>query len=683
MRKLATILLIAALSFLSMIIFSPKVKAQEWETTSTSATPSADRVLCSTKDSAGNPTELNDFAVNVSNITFNVDTGTFQYNVNVAWSRCNFKGDLSRAFAIYGPISICPISGWYGLNGTATDCVKYVGNPAYSPPSDLKCSEGRTNAQCTTADFNAAIIAEQDPSLLDIKNKRRYAQTFIIPNWTNVRNSSTSYSIIEQMCQYYKSVVFLTPIDVTGSRCENITITANWKKLPPPIQTSFDDVCNTKNAAQPDAFFRERGFASKDDASTKAWGWAYDGSVGSTNSTVRIYYNKDVPNKAQAFEDVRANSKRVDVNRARGIPEGVGFKVEVPLRFFDGNQHTASAFLLKNNTEIPLNGSPITFTCPKYFAPFLQTTQGNVISAGKISGQIRGLPGSMDPSLSEAEFLVVSLVGGGSPFCSQYKYVIGNPNSQDSNINERCKNGKYNASVPNIGSGDKFAIYEVLSSVYSNQAVNQSECQNPDNKQIGKAEANKLPDKDGTVVKLGTNCEEGLIYKIEGNLQIDRTVLTGGRVTIIVKGDVTIADQITADTTPRSNPKLVPSLAIVSTGNINIKPIGGGDLVDMNVLANLYSGGKIRTCAENSKLLDVNQCRQRLFIFGSVVSSLQSDFNRTFFQEASADQQPTELIKFNPLYTSAGIEDRWFRESSSNNSSFKVEDEIEELPPEF
>lgn len=450
------------------------------------------------------------------------------------------------------------------------------------------------------------------------------------------------------------------------------------------IQTSLDDVCDTRFAAQSDVFFQDRGFTSKADASTKAWGWAYDGSVGAGNSTVRIYYNKDVPNKAQAFEDVIANSSRPDINRARGIPQGVGFRAEVPLRFFDGNQHTASAFLLKGNTEIPLTDSPITFTCPKYFAPFLQTTQGNVISSGKISGQIRGLPGSIDPSLSEAEFLVVSLAGGGSPFCSQYKYVIGNPNSQDSNINERCKNGKYNASVPNIGSGDKFAIYEVLSSVYANQAVDQSVCQKEGDKQIGRADNNnKLPDKDGTVVKLGTNCEEGLIYKIEGNLQIDRTLLTGGRVTIIVKGDVTIADQITADTAPRSNPKLVPSLAIVSTGNINIKPIGGGDSVDMNVLANLYSGGKIRTCAENSKLLDVNQCRQRLFIFGSVVSSLQSDFNRTFFQETSADKKPAELIKFNPLYISAGIEDRWFRESSSNNSSFKVEDEIEELPPEF
>ena len=162
MRKIAKILFILSFSFVVLAFLQGKAEAQVWETTSTSASPTINRAAC-LKDAAGNLIVLNDFGVNISNVAFDVNTGTFKYKVNVAWSRCNPQGELSRAYAIYGPSSICPISGWYGLNGIATDCVKYVGNPAYSLPSDLNCSARRTNAQCTTEAFSAATVTKGGP----------------------------------------------------------------------------------------------------------------------------------------------------------------------------------------------------------------------------------------------------------------------------------------------------------------------------------------------------------------------------------------------------------------------------------------------------------------------------------------------------------------------------------------
>ncbi|MCX6804923.1 MAG: hypothetical protein NT111_02830, partial [Patescibacteria group bacterium] len=75
-----------------------------------------------------------------------------------------------------------------------------------------------------------------------------------------------------------------------------------------------------------------------------------------------------------------------------------------------------------------------------YFYPWLQTKGGDVVSNGKINGQISGdsYLGSRKPAQTdkEAEFLVVAAVGGGGPFCSTYNYILTNTSAKTS-----CSNG--------------------------------------------------------------------------------------------------------------------------------------------------------------------------------------------------------------------------------------------------
>ena len=203
--------------------------AAEYTFSPVSASPTANRTpLCTG--------ELNDFTAYISNQSFNQYSGTFSYYVNVQWGRCDFRGELSRAYAIFGSSSLCPNSGTYGDNGLAYDCVKYVGSPAYSKPSDLNCPAG-VNSACTTGAFNAAIVEQQDPGWwLNAPTSRAYLQTYTIPNWNAVKEQYRSYSVPSTtLCQYYKSVVFFEPVAVDNNRCLGMSISVSWAEIAPSV----------------------------------------------------------------------------------------------------------------------------------------------------------------------------------------------------------------------------------------------------------------------------------------------------------------------------------------------------------------------------------------------------------------------------------------------------------------
>ena len=193
-----------------------------------SATPTAHRGTCSG--------ELNDFTAYISNQDFNPYSGTFSYYVNVQWGRCNFRGELSRAYAIFGSSSLCPNSGTYGDNGLAYDCVKYIGSPAYSKPSDLN-GPNCVNAACITSPTNAEIIQQQDPSWwASAPTSRAYLQTYTIPNWNAVKEQYRSYSVPSTtLCQYYKNVIFLEPVAVDNNRCIDMSISVSWAEIAPSV----------------------------------------------------------------------------------------------------------------------------------------------------------------------------------------------------------------------------------------------------------------------------------------------------------------------------------------------------------------------------------------------------------------------------------------------------------------
>ena len=197
--------------------------AAEYTFSPVSATPTADRGTCGTG-------ELNGFTAYISNQSFNSTSGTFFYNVNVKWGRCNYAGEYSRAYAIFGSSSLCPNSGTYGDNGLAYDCVKYVGSPAYSKPSDLN-GPNCVNTACTTSAFNAAIVEQQYPDFpYPTSPSRTYSQSYTIPNWSNVISSSTSYSVpTTRMCQYYK-IAFPSWVAVDNNNCLDMSISVSWTK---------------------------------------------------------------------------------------------------------------------------------------------------------------------------------------------------------------------------------------------------------------------------------------------------------------------------------------------------------------------------------------------------------------------------------------------------------------------
>ena len=631
MKMLAKIFFVIAISFLSLTLVQGKAEAQEWETTSTSATPTSNRAAC-LKNAAGNPIELNDFGVNISNVTFNVDTGTFSYKVNVAWSRCNLQGELSRAYAIYGPTSICPISGWYGLNGTATDCVKYVGDPPYSPPSDLKCSGGRTNAQCTTSAFNAAIIAQQDPGFLDPNNKRSYAQTFTIPNWTNVRSGSTSYSIKEQMCQYYKSVVFFSPIDVTNNRCESINITANWrKKLPPPpsLDVSCTSDSNTENA----------------------------------KITVKAV-SSDPADKGAILikEDYDKNPPASDRNLSSST-----YTFDIDARFRDGRDHVYYVNFKDLNKSI-IFGPTSQCKLNTWYFPWLQTKQGDVIADGSITGQYLSdgisFPGARKDGFQgkEAEFLVISAVADGGPFCSTYNYILTNTSAAEG---QNCSNGGGYSFNPNSVDAPGVTVGKVFTGVqqaYSDNgggAAGSAAC--TDVSKVYTASALPSP---ATI-----NCTGSIIYKIAaGNL--GSVTVSKGRATIFVEGDLNITGNINyADNTAQGDPRLAPSLAIVASGNINI------DKGVSTIAASLYSNKKIDTCSDTI----INNCATRLIVQGSMSSREGYAFDRTYVD--TTNRTSAELINLGwqtVMFPPPGIESRYFY---NDFSSYKLD--TAEYQPRF
>ncbi|MSR68568.1 hypothetical protein EXS66_02165, partial [Candidatus Saccharibacteria bacterium] len=232
-HKLLLSLLFIVLSC-GMFFAMHKTSHAAWQVTSTSASPAAYRVYCNANYSPYN--EYHGFAVNVSNLSFDVTTGTFVYTVNLKWSRCTVDANLTRAYAIFGTASICPISGYYGPNGTVTDCVKYIGNPAYSPPSNLVCSSYggiATDAACLQDGTTASIISQNEPIFAygtTPAETKSYALSFTIPDWATVRAYNTSHSFTASMCQYFKRIYgptyVLSIVDVDS--CADIVVSASW-----------------------------------------------------------------------------------------------------------------------------------------------------------------------------------------------------------------------------------------------------------------------------------------------------------------------------------------------------------------------------------------------------------------------------------------------------------------------
>ncbi|MCX6806105.1 MAG: hypothetical protein NTY56_01525, partial [Patescibacteria group bacterium] len=257
----------------------------------------------------------------------------------------------------------------------------------------------------------------------------------------------------------------------------------------------------------------------------------------------------------------------------------------------------------------------------------------------------------------EAEFLVISAVGGGGPFCSTYKYILTNINSQSAN---NCGNGDgYNFNSTGI---DNDTVDRVIGGVKQAFADNGNSTTSATNNTcsangIATATVTTMP------TPISTTCPGGVIYKLSSGT-LGRTVLLQGRATIFVDGPLTITDDLFANRA-QADPRLAPALAIVVTGDINIASTVG--FID----AQLYSAKKINTCTATA-----NECSiKRLNVNGSLSAKTGVEFKRTYVEPSNLAvyREPAESIKMTGMHLAfppPGIDSRYFY---NNFSSYKLD----------
>jgi len=208
--------------------------------------------------------------------------------------------------------------------------------------------------------------------------------------------------------------------------------------------------------------------------------------------------------------------------------------------------------------------------------PWLQTTNGNVVANGTITGNSASdtLPGARVTTDKEVEFLIISKVGGDGPFCSRKNYILTNAEATGGT---NCSNGS-GYKVLNVYSLVDGGTDKVVAGVKAAYNDLPAACK------TDTALVSGIP----TSVDLA-DCPNGIIVKYTGT-NLGSYSLTKGRVTILVERDLTIGQNIGYGTTAYTNPRDVPNLAIVVKGNVKV--LSATPQVD----ASIYATGTISTC---------------------------------------------------------------------------------------
>lgn len=388
-------------------------------------------------------------------------------------------------------------------------------------------------------------------------------------------------------------------------------------------------------------------------------GWGIDMANQPKAPQIKVYEG------SQLLETLYGNVSGAETQRIRSnntaypnASDSTPYDIKVPLgeSFHSNIKRNLTYKLVINNgaDEITLGQDTVglgTDCNEPYFYPWLQTKQGNVVANGQINGQqdspnllgsIRSnFPSGKEKDFKEAEFLVISSVGGGGPFCSVYNYILTNEYSSSS-----CSNGTGYSVLnnPSLNIGDKDAVVQATLKAYSDIKSNNNGCaQDKTSQDMSK---NSIDTSD---------CSSGAVYKLTGGNSLGIINVKSGRVTIFVDGDLNINGDITTSTSlvPLSQ---LPSIAIVANGKINIAP--GVTTID----AVLYGADKIDTCSDPNSV----NCKQPLLINGMLVGKNGFSFDRTYYNELTPS--PAELVIFSPLSTvqvPPGIDSLYYRSVSS------------------
>ena len=311
-----------------------------------------------------------------------------------------------------------------------------------------------------------------------------------------------------------------------------------------------------------------------------------------------------------------------------------GFKQLLDKRFFDNTKHTMQPYIVQSNgTNIALsqfsvgpNGTSCT-DIPSYSFPWLQTRQGDVVSAqGNLVGQGFDLPKSRLSSAvtKESEFLVIAGANpaAGNNFCSDYYYILTNNNVR---ADSSCGNGTGYPSIK-VDLGTDSADRVVNSTINKYNSLSNTCAQ---------------VKTDGAIPDVAP-CLEGSIFKLNSST-LGAYTLNQGNVTIYRDGDLTITGNLDYSTSGYNGLNLdtlknMPNLTIVVKGKVWI----ASNVT--NVKATIYATNYINTCStftsDTSPL-----CTNTLAVKGSLVAK-----NGFIFARANpSNNNPAETISLYPM----------------------------------
>lgn len=529
-------------------------------------TPSSFRAICNT----GSPPV--DFAAYPSNVSVNLVTGVVSYDINVKWQRCN--STQTRAYAVYSiGQEVCPVSGTYGAysagGGIVTDCVKYIGSPAYSGPGNgLVCATG-TNSRCVTTSFVGVRRAENQPSGV---SSAIIPMQSVIPNWGSTADTG-SWTIANTMCQYYKTGRnYGTNND---NQCIDMSMSVSWKE---PIK--FPTISCGSAATNPSTIEEGQTF----DLSTT---FNLGGGTGLSGQTT---YNVTL-----SIPSLGINNQNIAINKLMNW-SGTGFGELKNMSIPNAGIYPLSYIVSVSGSS----NSPQTCTgaIKVVRIPYVSFYGADVYAGGDFLGN-----GSCTRSSDITTFTRAGSRGSGVQFAALALGTINGFNS-----------ARLRSADPKPPKGLTFANAGSLSG-----SLGASHCI-PDYF----ADAATLPpDTSTTNINLSSVTTGNKFYKNSSTITISGTLGTSQRTNIFVEGDVRITSDIKYATTSWANTSQIPSLHLYVKGNILIES-------DVSEIAGMYvaqpSGsnkGEIVTCVTqgtdtsvtNVNLLSI--CSTKLTINGS------------------------------------------------------------------
>jgi hypothetical protein len=341
---------------------------------------------------------------------------------------------------------------------------------------------------------------------------------------------------------------------------------------------------------------------------------------------------------------------------------------------FGSNQTQLETKVVWNFESLAITGT--------YKYPWLQTTQGNVVANGKISGNIASdtLVGNRatTSTTKEAEFLIISKIGGGGPFCSRKNYIL--TNNSATNITDSCVNGS-GYSVLNVdsvaGTEDKVvagvkAAYDTLPEP---RLANGIFCKGTT---ASSADFTTTSTPIYALLRRDTTeCPNGVIIKYTNTASgatdtlINAFTVVKGRVTILVENNLIMLGAPIYYAAERDKAKNVPNLAIVVKGNIGVsKSI---DKVD----ASLYATGTISTCQGGTNLCPASS--SQLVVNGFMSAQQGFRFGRVYTNDSL--RSAAEIINLtlqSVVYPPPGID---YSSVFKGDSAIKIDSS--EYPPRF